>query len=375
VLDSVLAVGLCTAALVEVLGGGTDTGWAGPLGVQVALAVLTSLPLIVRRRAPLAAAAVIGAATAATVALAGSAQGPFEPFVALVVSVYSVGALVATRVSCAVLAAFVIGLVVPGLAGLDGGPSNTVPAAVWVAAAWVVGRVMRSRTARTRELEDVTAQLAQEREERASAAVAVERTRIARELHDVVAHNVSVMVLHAQAAARSPSADDEVRDAMDTIAGVGRQTVDELRRLLGILRTDEPTPLSPPPSLRHVDALVEGVRAAGLDVTLAVDGTRTPLPTGLDVAAYRIVQEALTNSLKHAGGHRTRIVLRYSSDAIDLEVLDDGPSGPVRQNGGGHGLVGMRERVALYGGRLETGPRASGGFAVRARLPLTGATP
>jgi signal transduction histidine kinase len=323
----------------------------------------------------LATALVIGVGAAAALALAGSAQGPFEPFVALVVATYSVGTAVGSRSGAVVLLVFVAGLTVPGLFDLNGGISNTMPAAVWVTGAWVVGRVVRSRTARTRELEDVTAQLAQEREERASAAVAVERTRIARELHDVVAHNVSVMVLHAQGAEREPTASVEVRDALGTIASVGRQTVDELRRLLGILRTDEPTPLSPPPSLRHVDALVEGVRAAGLDVELAVDGTPTPLPTGLDVAAYRIVQEALTNSLKHAGGHRTRIVLRYCSDAIDLEILDEGPNGPVRQNDGGHGLIGMRERVALYGGRLETGPRTSGGFAVRARLPLTGATP
>jgi signal transduction histidine kinase len=179
------------------------------------------------------------------------------------------------------------------------------------------------------------------------------------------------MVVQAQGADRIlEGAQPEVRAALAAIETTGREAIDEMRRLLGILRrTDEELTLAPQPSLTELDALVAGVREAGLAVELEVVGDPIALAPGVDLSAYRIVQEALTNALKHAGPARARVIVRYSDDAVELEVSDDGPGG-VDAPGTGHGLVGMRERVALLGGDLETGRRATGGFRVAARLPV-----
>jgi signal transduction histidine kinase len=210
-----------------------------------------------------------------------------------------------------------------------------------------------------------------ERELRAREAVADERARIARELHDVVAHDVSVMVVQAQGAARVLEGEQpQVRQALAAIEATGREAVDEMRRLLGVLRrSDDELAVAPQPSLGQLEALVAGVRDAGLPVELEVVGEPRTLPPGVDLSAYRIVQEALTNALKHAGPARARVVVRYEADAVALEVSDDGP-GVAEAVGTGHGLVGMRERVALYGGDLEAGESREGGWALRARLPL-----
>lgn len=230
---------------------------------------------------------------------------------------------------------------------------------------------MRYRRGRERTLERLTLDLEQEREEKARAAVAEERARIARELHDVVAHAISVIVLQARGGRRSLATDPaDARAALDTIEEVGTQALAEMRRLLGMLRRDDAEiARAPQPSLRYLDTLAAQMREAGLPVDLAVEGEPIELPPGVDLSAYRIVQEALTNALKHAGPATARVVVRYGRDDLELEIADSGP-GAAASNGEGHGLVGMRERVSLYGGRLEAGPRDGGGFAVSARLPL-----
>jgi signal transduction histidine kinase len=217
--------------------------------------------------------------------------------------------------------------------------------------------------------------LEEQREVQAQAAVAVERGRIARELHDVIAHNISMIVVQSGAAARVLQGDQpEVRTALEAIEATGRQTVDEMRGLLGVLRrADDGLALAPQPGLDDLDALVTQVRDAGLDVELKIEGLPVRLPAGIDLSAYRIVQEALTNSLKHANGSPARVTVRYESAAVEIEIHDSGQaSGNENGSGGGHGLVGMRERVALWGGALTAG-RGRTGWTVHARLPISGA--
>jgi signal transduction histidine kinase len=215
------------------------------------------------------------------------------------------------------------------------------------------------------------AQMAErERDLAAREAVVEERARIARELHDVIAHNVSMMVVQAGAERRVVEPTSGTRDVLETIEQIGRSALTEMRRLVGMLRTDAPDSLSPQPGLDDVPALVTKIREAGLPVELSVEGERRALPAGIELSAYRIVQEALTNTLKHADGAHAEVHVRYGSDSLELEIVDDGPGGPARASGGGHGLVGMRERVALYGGRLDAGRRAEGGFAVHVLLPV-----
>jgi signal transduction histidine kinase len=214
--------------------------------------------------------------------------------------------------------------------------------------------------------------IAEDRERAALDAVAAERARIARELHDVVAHAMSVMVVQAGAArtalGREPATAEE---ALRRIEEVGRDGLGEMRRLIGLLRpTDDPAVLVPQPDLAHLDELLGTMRHAGLQVEALVEGDPRGLPRGVELTAYRVVQEALTNVLRHAGESHARVLLRFSEDAVEVEVFDDGLGAPREGTTlGGHGLIGMRERVELFGGSLETGPRPGGGFQVRARLP------
>lgn len=209
-----------------------------------------------------------------------------------------------------------------------------------------------------------------ERDVAAREAVVAERGRIARELHDVVAHHVSMIVLQAGAERHAlAGAENGTRDVLGTIEQTGRSALTEMRRLLQMLREDEADPLAPQPGLADLPVLVSQVREAGLEVALEVDGERRELPVGLELSAYRIVQEALTNALKHAGDAAASVRVRYGEDAIELEVIDDGKGGNSVERVGGHGLVGMRERVALYGGKLEARRRDEGGYVVRALLP------
>ena len=206
----------------------------------------------------------------------------------------------------------------------------------------------------------------------AEAAIVEERARIARELHDVVAHAISVIVLQARGGRLLlESEPHETRGALETIERIGQQALVEMRRLVALLRdSDEALALAPQPSLSQVQLLVDQVRAAGLPVELSIEGDPLELPPGVDLSAYRIVQESLTNALKHAGPARARVSLRYHPGVLDVEVADDGAGiGGGEGDGGGHGLAGMRERVSVYGGELDAGPQADGGYAVRVRLP------
>jgi signal transduction histidine kinase len=243
-----------------------------------------------------------------------------------------------------------------------------------VAAPWLAGFAIRTRELRVRALEERAAALEREREERTRAAIAEERARIARELHDVVAHHLSVSVIQLVAALEELDARADgtrLRRSLRLAEEACRQALTEMRRLLGVLRPGEDrAELSPSPGLAALDELVESVRETGLPLEVAIEGDPAPISAGLDLAAYRVVQEALTNALKHSGGAATRLALRYRPEAIEIEVVNDGRASPAEEGVSGRGLLGMRERVALYGGRLEAGPNEDGGFRVWAVLPI-----
>jgi signal transduction histidine kinase len=245
------------------------------------------------------------------------------------------------------------------------------------AAAWWIGEVFRIRNQREVELQERTRQLEKERDENARRAVMDERVRIARELHDVVAHHVSVMGIQAGAARRIlKQQPDKANDVLSQIEASSRQAVAELQRLLGFLREDNQVDdIAPQPGLKQLDYLVDQMRLTGLTVSVKKEGMEILLPPGVDLSAYRIIQEALTNTLKHAGPVNADVTIRYLSDALELEIKDNGPKVPQtetdRENKG-RGLIGMRERVALHGGEFLAGGMAEGGFSVKAKLPLTG---
>jgi signal transduction histidine kinase len=232
------------------------------------------------------------------------------------------------------------------------------------AAVLLVRRVIGDRDRRARIAE-------RERDVAAREAVVEERARIARELHDVIAHHVSMIVVQAGAERRVLGEESgSTREVLETVEQSGRSALTEMRRLLGMLREGENEPLAPQPGLGDVPALVGQLRDAGLPVDLSIAGERRELPVGIELSAYRIVQEALTNALKHAGDAHATVNVRYGPDSLELEIVDDGAGSDARAPAGGHGLVGMRERVALYGGRFDARRGPSGGFAVRVVLPI-----
>ncbi|MFF5448845.1 sensor histidine kinase [Streptomyces sp. NPDC012888] len=314
---------------------------------------------------------------------------PTPANLAMLVVLYTVGAADVPRwVSRVALA---MGLAAPPLSNLrwrmnEGTTTGeTVFAIVMLmvmfALAWVLGDSVRTRRAYYAQLVERNQRLEKERAAQAQVAVAAERARIARELHDVVAHNVSVMVVQADGAAYVLDSSPELaKEALQTISGTGRQALAEMRRLLGVLRTGEPQESEdyvPQPDVEQIEVLVEQVRAAGLAVDFQVEGTPRQLPTGVELTAYRIVQEALTNTRKHGGPDASASVrLVYFDDGLGLLVEDDGRGAAheLYEDGGadgaGHGLIGMRERVGMVGGTLDAGPRPGGGFRISALLPL-----
>ncbi len=337
------------------------------------LAPIWTLPMLLRRRFPLYAPATsfIGLAAAAMINGADLMQLTV-PFFAALIATAIIGSVPDTRhaVAGAAIAAGVLALVV--YKDPTGGPGDLLWIALFFGSAWSAGRALATRTRQASELRG-RVELA---ELRAREAVNEERQRISRELHDVIAHTVSVMVVQTGAVRRLllPEQQRE-RDALVGVEETGREALTEMRRLLGILREpEEAGALSPQPSLQRVDALVEQVREAGLPVQLKIEGHAEPLPPGVDLCAFRIVQEALTNTLKHAGPAHAEVLVRYAGANVELEVLDDG-RGANGASSGGHGLLGMKERALLCGGTFETGAAPGGGFAVRARLPIHGETP
>ena len=370
--DAVLAVVMAAISVVGIVIP-HDPSWGSVEPLAIVLALATTLPIAFRGLFPVVAASLVFVGMGAALIASAPHESSFVAFVALVLVSYSLGSNTSGRRVVVVPAVLFTVLAVLGGIGIARGQQsgNVIPSLVWLAAAWFTGRLMRRWRQRAAELEALTLALEEQRELQAQAAVAVERARIARELHDVIAHNVSMMVVQASAAGRVLEGDQQdVRRALETVETTGRATVDEMRRLIGVVRSADGLALAPQPTLSDLERLVSEVRDAGVDVDLHVEGTAVPLPPGIDLSAYRIVQEALTNTLKHAGDASASVVVRYRGRDVELEVVDDGGSGSTNGTGTGHGLIGMRERVALWGGELEAGPREGGGFAIKARLPV-----
>jgi signal transduction histidine kinase len=365
--DGVLAAALTALALLEVAL--TEASELQRLATA-ALAVALGATAARRSRDPLPLLGLFLAISVASRALPILAEPTNSGvFVFLLLAVYSAAAHTSGRRTL-LAGGMNVGLYVTNVALDNAGitADNVIFFALLFGAPWVAGRAVRQRRLNDRELE--------EEKTRAATAVVEERARIARELHDVVAHSISVMVLQARGGRRVLESEPiDAREAFAVIESTGQQALDEMRRLVGMLRRgDETLPLAPQPSLRELGTLVEQVRAAGLPVQLAVEGAPRDLPPGVDMSAFRIVQEALTNALTHAGPAHARVVLRYREDDLELEISDDGPGGG-ESTGSGYGLVGMRERVLVYGGELEAGRQPGGGYALRVRLPLGVARP
>jgi signal transduction histidine kinase len=357
------------------LGGGTRI--AGPPWLVALLPLLMGAPLALRRRAPL----LTWAAIWAVIALQGLVTGhpPQGPYLLFVLSAggYSLGAWASLRRAVAGLAvaaaamtliSLLIWLASPGHPGEAGlGLSVILLLAFWLAGVFVHARRQAAALAgRNAALQRLAEQ-----------AAADERARIARELHDIVAHHLSVMVLLATGARASGKATGAALENLENIESSGRQALAENRRLLDVLRdTGEEAGLAPQPGIGELDALAGSVRATGVPVNLVIDGDPAALTAAVDVSVYRIVQEALTNVLKHAGPARADVIIDCAAEAVTIEITDNGTRQPAPQSpAGGHGLAGMRERVAVFGGELAAGARPDGGFAVRARLPLVDGLP
>ncbi|MGY1805141.1 sensor histidine kinase [Blastococcus sp. SYSU D00922] len=346
-------------------------------GTAFAIGTLLVVPLAWRRRAPVPAA---GAVVAAGLLELVTVDVFLPANVAALVMVY---ALAAYSPGWGSRAGLVAGFAGAGLAGLrfaypSGGPDDLVVASgavgVSVVAAWALGDLRRARVQRLAALEERAQLLELERDQEMRLAATAERARIARELHDVVAHSLSVVIAQADGGRYAGRADPEAATgALEAIAATGRQALTDMRSLLGVLREGGGEEYAPQPDVSAVPALVEDVRASGLDVDLIIEGEPRPMPAGPQLAAYRIVQESLTNVLKHAGpACRAWVRLQWRPDALELSVLDDGrgaSAAMVSSDGNGQGVRGMRERATLHGGRLEAGPRTGGGFGVHAALP------
>ncbi len=367
----VVIVALATASYVEIaVTRASFDAWA-----MVPLAVFWATPLLFRRRFPLPAVLVPLAALALASALDGAGlQHLVVPFFSALAVAVVAGSL-RDRTQLIVGAAGTLATIAIVVAT---DPTGSAADFVWITlffgAAWLGGRAIATRAEQARELQVRVAEAERGHAAAAEQAAAEERARIATELHDVVAHSVSVMVVQSSGVRRLLRDDQQrERDALLSVEQIGRQALTEMRRMLGVMRTSDEAPavaLTPQPGLKHLDHLVAQVEAAGLPVTLRVEGERQQLPLGVDLSAYRILQEGLTNALKHAPGSHVQVLVRYAKDTVQLEVSDDGDSSRS-VNGVGQGLVGMRERVALYGGTLEAGPRDDGfGFVVRAELPV-----
>jgi signal transduction histidine kinase len=338
------------------------------LAAYLLIAIYSASPIL-RRRMPVI--AVLGGVVTG-VAYAVADYPPALTPVALL-SIYTAAAVLPAGRARWLLA----GAVVLGILGATWGPGPTntgVPALI--VAAWLLGKYVGDRRAYTAELEHKNRLLERAQVELAERAAAEERLRIARELHDVVAHTMSVVVVHAGTGRMVADTDPAAaRRALATIETVARSALVEMRRLLGVLRGsgDAQDQRTPAPGLSQLDALVADIEVSGVDVEVRVDGARPDVPASIDLCAYRIVQEALTNVIKHAGPCRATVAVRYSDHDVTIEVDDEGPPTQAMsstQASGGHGLIGMRERVAMLHGDLVARPRPSGGFRVSARLPF-----
>ena len=356
--DVALSVVLTVLAEVAILLGADASGHL--LGAALT-APLVTIPIAFRRRWPLLAGIVVPVTGAFESGLWGarSIAYPLSEFMAL----YALAVWTSNRGFAIGTAAFVSAAFLSALLPNGGLGGSLLFATIVVIVLAIVRNVVKDRE-RNAELAE------RERDVAAREAVVAERARIARELHDAIAHNVSMVVMQAGAERRVlERGAGSPHEVLQTIEEVGRGALGEMRRMIGMLRSDRADALAPEPGLADVPTLVGQVREAGLPVELRIDGTPSELPLGIELSAYRIIQEALTNALKHAGDARASVAIRYGNDALELEVVDDGAGASAAVTSGGHGLVGMRERVALYGGKLDAGRRPGGGFAVHVLLP------
>jgi signal transduction histidine kinase len=378
VIDCAIAVAVFAASVGMLAAGGTDLqdsgGEVGAVGIV--LSALASLPLVARRRAPLAVFVVTASASAALYGLEHPAGPPLGPTLAL----YTLAAAgeesrARSRRALAVVGALTaVHLTAAGL-GRDSFPGVETLLAVLVwGGAWLAGDRTRLRRERMAELEERATRAEREAERERRLAAAEERTRIARDLHDSAGHAINVILVHAGLGRLLTDRDPkQAREAFETIEAVARETVSEIDDLVRVLREEEPNgrrdDVEPPPGLAALEELVERHRAAGLSVTTSVSGDRRPLAPAVDRGAYRILQEALTNAARHGDGS-ARVEVAFGDSALELRVANTlGNGGGGATEGGGHGIIGMRERAALLGGSVEVGARA-GQFRMHARLPL-----
>jgi len=373
-LDVLLAAAATALSQIDVWAAGAVPG---PKPLMSLVMLVATVPLAWRRRAPLAVLALAMAAMTIQAVVSGHAAedpGGWAPFL---VPLYSIAAYAPLRRALVGGALATAAGIVHGLYDL----SSATQADVWAnaffwlisVAAWLAGLTVHRHRDATR-LAVAVARAEAEREAEAAAAVTAERTRIARELHDIVSHTLSVMIVQADAGELVAASDpDRARVAFDTIGTTGRQALEDMSRLLAILRADERAgaALGPPAGLRDLPALAATVSASGVDASLRIDPPDARLPEALDASVFRIVQESLTNCLRHAHARRAEVEVLVTGDGVTLSVSDDGIGGPVFRSGG-HGLVNIRERVAAFGGSVDIGPLPDGGFRVRAELPLGG---
>ncbi len=373
--DATLAAVLFTLSLILGLTTQIDPGQRAIGGLGWSLIVAVNLALVLRRRSPVLALWLTTSTTLLYWILdyPDVAVGP-----SLMVMVYSVAAHVdrprslrhGMAASGSALFVALLGVLVPQ----EELPWFSVPInALLFATAWILGDNLRNRRAYLRELEQNADRMAQNRDLETRRALSEERTRIARELHDVVAHSMSVIVVQAGAARRLlDSRPDRAAEALRAIESTGRESLNEMRRILGVLRSDtDEAELTPAPSLADLGRLARQYEEAGLPVDISYQGARRSLPASIELSAYRIVQESLTNTLKHAGPAHAGVQLTFEPESFCVEIVDDGRGAASQPapTGAGQGLLGMRERVEAFGGSLVTGPRAGGGFGVMARFP------
>lgn len=374
-LDWPAAAGLLTLALVEAAFGPVTS----PRWQQALLSVAWTLPLAWRRRWPVAVLAGVVAA-GATIELVNSEGGLISYVLAGVLAAYTVGRQVAGQAAWWG-PGLAVGYWWVYYAATGGVLSDYEFTTLIYGGAFAVGFVLRHHDRRIEHLTGVAEQLSTGMAERERRAVEQERARIARELHDIVSHSISAVVIHTQAVRRRLDAEEHQREIDDlrAVETTARHAMAEMRRLLGMLRADgEPQSLTPQPGLAQLGGLIADMQAAGVDIALHVGGDPVPLPPGIDLAAYRIIQESLTNILKHATGAPATVRIHYQGEHLSLCV--ENAASPTQSigadgRGRGQGLIGMRERISLYGGTLHTGARPAGGFAVEASLPIRTAGP
>jgi signal transduction histidine kinase len=369
--DALIVAGIVVSIVVAVADQNTKNGPDGPLWFDVIASTVYLVPLLFRRRYPFAAPVAVAVIIAVTSFVdTGLVTDEFVMFLSGMAVAFLFG-MRRDRTEAYAGAAVLVGTVAIVAHNQGDHPGDFVFPAIVFAVFWIIGFFLGQTLREGSEAKQRAERLEREREEQARAAVAEERARIARELHDIVGHSVSVMTVQA-AGVRSllrPEQERE-REALEIIEQTGREALAEMRRLVGVLRRPEEGPaLAPQPSLEHVEKLVSQAREAGLPVKLRVEGDPVQLPAGVDLTAYRLVQEGLTNAIKHARAETAEVVVRYGEGRVELTVSDDG-RGDGDGVKGGNGLVGMRERVSVYGGELDAGPRPEGGFRLHATLPV-----